>query len=65
MKTKNKFPEGWNEGKVKRVIDYYENQTEDEAVQEAEEAFSKKETVMSIPVELVPKVRQLLAKHRK
>ena len=35
----NKFPPGWDEKRVQRVIDYYENQTEDEAVAEAEEAF--------------------------
>lgn len=35
----NKFPPGWDEERVQKVIDYYENQTEDEAVAEAEEAF--------------------------
>ena len=35
----NKYPPGWDEERVQRVIDYYENQTEDEAVAEAEEAF--------------------------
>lgn len=31
----NKFPPGWDEERVQSVIDYYENQTEDEAVAEA------------------------------
>ena len=35
----NRFPPGWDEERVQRVIDYYENQTEDEAVAEAKEAF--------------------------
>ncbi len=35
----NKFPPGWDEERMQKVIDYYENQTEDEAVAEAEEAF--------------------------
>ena len=30
----SKFPLGWNEERVQRVIEYYENQTEDEAVAE-------------------------------
>ena len=34
----NKFPPGWDEERVQRVIDYYENQTEDEAVAEDEAA---------------------------
>ncbi|MCY4402482.1 MAG: tetratricopeptide repeat protein [Candidatus Poribacteria bacterium] len=32
----NKFPPGWDEKSVQRVIEYYENQTEDEAVAEDE-----------------------------
>ena len=36
---KDKFPHGWDEERVQKVIDYYENQTEDEAVAEAGEAF--------------------------
>jgi len=34
--TQNKFPSGWDEERVQSVIDHYENQTEDEAVAEAE-----------------------------
>ena len=34
----NKFRPGWNEERVQRVIDHYENQTEDEAVAEDEAA---------------------------
>ena len=30
----NKFPPGWDEERVQSIIDYYENQTEDEAVAE-------------------------------
>ena len=33
----NEFPPGWNEERVQSVITYYEQQTEDEAVAEAEE----------------------------
>ena len=32
MKNKNKFPKGWDEKRVKGLIDHYEQQTEDEAV---------------------------------
>ncbi|MDE0315867.1 MAG: tetratricopeptide repeat protein [Candidatus Poribacteria bacterium] len=35
----NNFPPGWDEERVQKVIAYYENQTEDEAVAEDEEAF--------------------------
>ena len=45
----NKFPPGWDEKRVQRVIDYYENQTEDEAVAEAETA-SQNEFSMLIEI---------------
>ena len=34
----NKFPPGWDEKRVQRVMDYYENQTEDETAAEDEAA---------------------------
>ncbi len=60
-----KFPPGWDEARVRRVIAHYEEQTEDEAVAEDEAAFEAvDQTVMEIPTELVPKVRELIAKHK-
>lgn len=32
----NKFPSGWDEQKVRRVLRHYEEQTEDDAVREDE-----------------------------
>ncbi len=62
----SKFPPGWDEARIRRVLDHYENQTEDEAVAEDEAAFrSQTETVMEIPHELVPAVRELIAKYRR
>ena len=64
MKSKSRYPRGWNAERVRRVLAHYENQTEDEAVAEDEAAFAKTtRTVMKVPVALVPKVRQLIAKH--
>ncbi|MDQ1327925.1 MAG: hypothetical protein QG641_1210, partial [Candidatus Poribacteria bacterium] len=36
---KNRFPTGWDEKRVQKVIDYYENQIEEEALAEDESAF--------------------------
>jgi hypothetical protein len=59
-----KYPRGWNRKKVEQLIHHYENQTEDEAVAEAEAAFSDPEqAVVLVPRALVPKVHQLLAAH--
>ena len=61
----NRFPPGWDEERVKRVLVHYESQTEEEAVAEDEAAFeAADQTIMEVPTELVPKVRELIAKHR-
>ena len=66
MKRSNKFPQGWNSARVARVLAHYERQTEDEAVAEDEAAFAGvKETTMRVPVKLVPKVRELIARQRR
>jgi len=60
-----KFPPGWDEKSVRRVLEYYEQQSDDEAVAEDEAAYeSTTHTTMEVPVELVPAVRELLAKRR-
>jgi hypothetical protein len=58
-----RLPSGWDEERVRRVLTHYENQSEDEAVLEDEEAFGiPRETVMEVPVELLPQVRELIAR---
>lgn len=62
----SKFPPGWDEQRVKRVLSHYETQTEDEAVAEDEAARDDKlGTIMTVPTELVPEVRKLIARHKK
>lgn len=62
--TQTRFPPGWNEERVWKVLAHYEEQTEDEAVAEDEAAFeSHNHTIMEIPNELVPAVRELIAQH--
>ena len=59
----NRFPDGWDEERVKRVLEHYENQTEAEAVAEDEAAWEdKSHTFVEVPNELVPAVRALLTK---
>jgi hypothetical protein len=60
-----KFPERWSEDKVRRVLAHYEKQTEDEAVAEDEAGIESSDTVMNIPHDLVPRVRELIAKHQR
>ena len=60
----SKFPPGWDEERVRRVLAHYEKQTEAEAVAEDEAVFENQtQTVIEVPNELVPAIRELLAKH--
>ena len=64
MKKTTNFPPEWDEGRVRRLLQHYESQTEEEMVAEDEAAFEDPtQTVMEIPNELVPSVRALLSKH--
>jgi hypothetical protein len=63
--TQTKFPPGWDEERVRGVLEHYEQQSDDEALAEDEAAYeSTTHTLMEVPVELVPAVRELLAKRR-
>jgi hypothetical protein len=64
-KVVNRFPPGWNEERVRDVIAHYDNQSDDEAVAEAQAALEQRETVMEVPIEIVPAVRDLIAKHQR
>ena len=64
MKKQNEFPPGWDEERVQSVIAHYDQQTEDEAVAEAEEALQNESSMLiEVPIALVPAVRELIAKH--
>jgi hypothetical protein len=66
MNKQTRFPEGWDESRVKRVLEHYESQSETEAVAEDEATFEQRDqTTMEVPNDLVPVVRELIAKHRK
>ena len=62
---RNRFPAGWNEDRVQRLLAHYEGQTEDEAVAEDEAAFRlRDQTVMVVPKRLVPEITRLIEKRR-
>ena len=61
--TTEKYPRGWNEPRVRRVLEYYETQTDEEAAAEIE--AGSKSTTMEVPAALVPAVRALIAKRKK
>jgi hypothetical protein len=58
-KATTDLPEGWDEARVRRVLEYYENQSEENAVAEHATA-TRGHTLMDVPHELVPIVRELI-----
>lgn len=61
----SKFPRGWDKERVRRVLAHYEQQTEAEAVAEDEASFEDTtQAVMEVPKELVPAIRELIAKRQ-
>lgn len=62
-KDPNRYPKGLNRRRVRALIDYYDNQSDAEAIAEAEAAYRKRKTALvEVPVKLLPAVRELIAR---
>jgi hypothetical protein len=62
-KDPNVYPPGLSAKKVRQILEYYENQTDEEAAIEIATAPSASETTwIPVPKKLVPKIRRLIAK---
>ena len=62
---RNRFPAGWDEARVRRVLEHYERQTEDEALAEDEATFQLRgQAVMVVPKRLVPEITRLIEGQR-
>lgn len=61
--SKQYFPPGWDEERVKRLPAHYDLLTEEEQVAEDEAAMTeqKGQTVITVPETLLPAIRQMLA----
>jgi hypothetical protein len=61
--SESRFPPGWDEQRVKRLIAHYEALSEEEQVAEDEAAVREQEghTVITVPDKLLPAIRRLLA----
>jgi hypothetical protein len=63
--SEQKFPPGWDAERVKALLSHYEGLSEDEQVAEDEAAQQDTgQTVIAVPKELLPAIRQLLAAHK-
>jgi hypothetical protein len=62
---KQKLPPGWTQDRLRKLAEYYENQSEAEQLAEHERAFrAQGQTVMVVPTELVPEIRKVIARKR-
>ncbi len=63
----SRFPTGWDAERVERLINQDEGLSEDEQVAEDEAAIAAErqgQTVISVPDELLPEIRRLLAAYQ-
>ncbi len=66
MTTEQELPDGWDDERIRKVIDHYENQTDEEALAEDEAAWeSERGAFVHVPNELVPAVRSLIAHYER
>jgi hypothetical protein len=62
---RNGFPPGWSEARIRKVLEHFEEQTEDEAALEDEAAFKLRgQAVMVVPKRLVPEITRLIERRR-
>ena len=62
-KDPNRYPKGLNRKKVEALVAYYDNQSDEEAIAEAEAAYRKRSSALvEVPIRLLPKIRQMIAR---
>jgi len=63
--SQTNYPAGWDAERFKRLLSDYEGQSDDAQVAEDEEAARDQagRAVISVPDDLLPAIRQLLATH--
>lgn len=64
--NEQRFPRGWNQQRVKRLIAELDARTDEEwtASDEAAAADGGDQAVVTVPAALLPEIRRLLASHR-
>ena len=61
-----RFPKGWDEQRVKRLIAELDARTDEEwiAADEADADDGTNQAVITVPAALLPEIRRLLASHK-
>jgi hypothetical protein len=64
-KDPNRYPPGLNAAKIRKIIDYYDKQSSEEAAQEILKApLATDMAWIQVPVKLIPQIQKLLGKRR-
>ena len=64
--NEQRFPKGWDEQRVKRLIAELDARSDEEwiAADEAAATDGSDQTVITVPATLLPEIRRLLASHK-
>jgi len=64
--NESRFPAGWDEQRVQRLLAELDARTEEEwlAADEAASSESDDQTAVTVPTVLLPEIRRLLATHK-
>ena len=64
--NEQRFPKGWDEQRVKRLIAELDARTDEEwiAADEAAASEGDDQAVITVPASLLPEIRRLLATHK-
>jgi len=62
----SQYPAGWDADRTRRLIDHYDGMSDDELAAEDDAATEERpgQTVITVPSELLPAIRQLLGGHK-
>jgi hypothetical protein len=59
-----RFPPGWDEKRVQQLLAELDSRTDDEWIAADEAAAAEDQTVVTVPMALLPEVRRLLARYK-
>jgi len=64
--NEQRFPKGWDEQRVKKLLAELDTRTDEEwvAADEAAAAGEDEQAVITVPTALLPEIRRLLASHK-
>ena len=64
--SEQRFPKGWDEKRVQQLIAELDSRTDEEwlAADEAAAADGGDQAVITVPADLLPEIRRLLASHK-